>query len=317
MRVTQYIVKRLLSTIPVLLVVSVFVFLLVHLAPGDPAITILGPDATVEQIEQLRVELGLDAPLYQQYVSWMSGVLKGDMGESVFAKRPVLDLILQHLGPSFSLAVLSLAVAILIAVPLGILAARKRGSLADQMFMSLSVLGISVPHFVLGLLLISLFTVRLGWLPIGYKPPSSGLLVHLQYLLMPAITLGVGLAALIARMTRASMIETLSMHFIKTAKAKGLRERAVVYKHALRHAFIPVLTVIGQSFGLVLSGALVAETIFNIPGMGQLIFNSMQRRDFLVIQGLILFVTFLYVLINLIVDLLYCVIDPRVRLDRK
>lgn len=312
-----YIVKRLLSTIPVLFVVSIFVFLLIHLAPGDPAITILGPEATVEDIEKLRAELGLDAPLHQQYVTWMAGVVRGDLGDSLFAKKPVLHLILEHVGPSLSLAVLSLAVAIIIAIPLGIMAARKRGSWLDQLFMSASVLGISVPHFVLGLLLISLFTVKLGWLPIGYKPLSDGLRAHVQYLILPSVTLGVGLATLIARMTRASMIETLNMNFIKTAKAKGLKERVVIYKHALRHAFLPVLTVIGQSFGLVLSGALVAETIFNIPGMGQLIFHSMQRRDFMVIQGLILFVTFLYVMINLLVDLLYSVIDPRVRLNKK
>ncbi len=313
-----YILKRILSLIPVLFVVSVVIFMIIHITPGDPASVILGEEATPEQIQELRLELGLDEPAIQQYMHWMSNVVRGDFGDSYFMKQSVFSAITSHLGPTLSLAILAQIVALLIAIPAGIMAARKRGSMTDQSIMGLSLFGMAVPSFLLGLFLILLFGVQLQWLPVaGYQPLSDGLWNHLQYLIMPAIALGAIQAALIARMTRTSMLDVLNANFIKTARAKGVKERTVIYGHALRNAFLPILTVIGQTFGTLVAGAVVTETIFNIPGIGQLIINSVERRDYAVIQGVVLFITIAYVFINLIIDLLYGYIDPRVRLDRK
>lgn len=314
----SYIVKRILSLIPVLFVVSIVIFMIVHLTPGDPASVMLGEEASAEQIGELREQLGLNLPIYEQYVHWVGGVLKGDLGSSYFMKQPVTQAIMEHLLPTISLAILAQIVALLIAIPIGIVAATRRGTFTDQSIMGMSLLGMSIPSFLLGLLLILLFGVQLGWLPVaGYKPLSTGAWSHLKYLIMPAISLGAIQAALIARMTRTSMLDVLNTNYIKTALAKGVKKRNIVYRHALRNAFLPVLTVIGQSFGTLIAGAVVTETIFNIPGIGQLIINSVARRDYAVIQGVVLFVTVSYVFINLIIDVLYSVIDPRVRLERK
>ncbi|WNS75154.1 ABC transporter permease [Bacillus sp. DTU_2020_1000418_1_SI_GHA_SEK_038] len=313
-----YILKRIFSLIPVLFVISVVIFMVIHLTPGDPASIMLGEEATEEQIDKMREELGLNAPLIQQYADWVINVFKGDLGTSYFMKEPVTSAILSHLGPTLSLAILGQAVALVIAIPAGIIAANRRGSLTDQSLMGFSLLGMSVPSFLLGLFLILVVGVKLQWLPIaGYQPLSSGLWNSLQYLILPAIALGAIQAALIARMTRTSMLEVLNSNYIKTARAKGVKEHIIVYRHALRNAFLPILTVIGQTFGTLVAGAVVTETIFNIPGIGQMIINSIERRDYTVIQGVVLFITISYVVINLIVDLLYAYIDPRVRLERK
>lgn len=313
----NYIIKRILSLIPVLFVVSVAIFFIIHITPGDPASVMLGVDATEEQLEELREHMGLNLPIHQQYLIWVSGVLQGDFGISYFTKEPVLTSIIDHLYPTLSLSILALFFTVLIAIPLGIAAANRRGTVADQTIMGVSLLGMSVPSFLLGLLLILFFGVKLGWLPVaGFQPISSGLWNHLQYLILPAISLGAIQAALVARMTRTSMLEVLNSNYIKTAQAKGVKKGIIIYKHALRNAFLPILTVIGQSFGVLIAGSVVTETIFNIPGIGQLIINSVERRDYAVIQGVVLFVTLVYVFINLIIDLLYGVIDPRVRLDR-
>lgn len=313
----NYIVKRIFSLIPVLFVVSIVIFMLVHITPGDPASVMLGVDATAEQLADLRKEMGLDLPIYQQYFNWVIGVFQGDFGVSYFMKEPVTTSILSHLGPTLSLAILAQTITILIAVPLGIAAANRRGTMADQSIMGISLLGMSIPSFLLGLFLILLFGVKLGWLPVaGYAPLSSGLWNHVKYLIMPAISLGAIQAALVARMTRTSMLEVLNTNYIKTAQAKGVKRTGLIYKHALRNAFLPILTVIGQTFGILVAGAVVTETIFNIPGIGQLIINSVERRDYAIIQGVVLFVTLSYVLINLVIDLLYGIVDPRVRLDR-
>lgn len=310
-----YILKRILSLIPVLFIVSVVVFLLIHLTPGDPASVMLGQDASKEQIEELREQLGFNLPLHQQYFSWIAGVFQGDLGTSYFMKEPVSEAIKDHLGPTLALAILAEIISLLIAIPIGILAARHRGSLIDQSVMGFSLAGMAVPSFLFGLLLMLFFGVKLEWLPVaGYMPLSSGFWNFLQYLIMPAVALGTIQAALIARMTRSSMLEVLNADFIKTARSKGVKERSVVYIHALRNASLPILTVVGQTFGLLIAGAVVIETIFNIPGIGQLVLNSIQSRDYAVIQGVILMVAFFYVMINLIIDLLYIVIDPRVRL---
>lgn len=292
--------------------------MIIHLTPGDPASVMLGEEATEEDKSILREKLGLNLPLYQQYFIWIWGVIQGDFGTSYFMKMPVLTAILEHLGPTVSLAILAQFCAVIVAIPLGIMAANRRGTFADQSFMGVTLIGLAIPNFLLGLLLIIILAVNLQWLPVaGYKPLSAGLWNHLKFLIMPAIALGTAQAALIARMTRASMLEALSANYVKTARSKGLRERVVIYKHTLRNAFIPILTVLGQTFGTLIAGAVVTETVFNIPGIGQLIINSVERRDYAVIQGTILFITVSYVMINLIVDLLYGVVDPRVRLNRK
>lgn len=314
----SYILKRILSLIPVLFVVSIVIFMIIHITPGDPASVILGEEATPEQINELREELGLNEPAIQQYLHWIGNVFKGDLGDSYFMKQSVLSAITSHLGPTLSLAILAQLVALLIAIPAGILAARRRGTTVDSTVMGAALLGMAIPSFLLGLFLILLVGVQLQWLPVaGYQSLDAGLWEHLQYLIMPAISLGAIQAALIARMTRTSMLDVLNANYIKTARAKGVKERTVVYGHALRNAFLPILTVIGQTFGTLVAGAVVTETIFNIPGIGQLIINSVERRDYSVIQGVVLFITVSYVFINLIIDLLYGIIDPRVRLDRK
>ncbi|MFJ7952395.1 ABC transporter permease [Lysinibacillus sp. NPDC096418] len=313
-----YIIKRLLSLIPVLLVVTITIFLIIHITPGDPAATILGLEATEEQIETLNEELGLNRPITEQYLSWVAGLLKGDLGDSIFMHQPVTQAIAEHMGPTLSLAILAQIIALILAIPFGIFAAYKRGSIVDVSLMGMSLFGMAIPSFLLGLLLMLVVGVQLQWLPVaGYEPLENGIWAHFQYLILPGISLGAIQAALITRMTRASMLEVLNLNYVKTARSKGLKEFSVLLKHAFRNAFLPILTVIGQTFGTLITGAVVVESIFNIPGLGQLIMNSIERRDFAVIQGVVFVATLMYVSINLIIDLLYGVIDPRVRLDRK
>ncbi len=313
----RYVAKRLLSLIPVLLVVSILVFSLMHLAPGDPASAILGMDATAADLERLKEELGLNLPLYEQYVRWVVGVLHGDLGRSYFMEESVGQAIAGHFRPTLSLALFAELIALVLALPAGIYAACRRGRPADRIVMLLSLLALAVPSFILGLLLILLLGVLLALFPIGgYAPLEEGLLPHLRYLVLPALALGSTQAALIARMTRAAMAEVLDRNFIRTLVAKGMRGGNVVGVHALRNALFPILTAVGQSMASLLSGAIVVETVFNIPGLGQLLINSIARRDFAMIQGIVLVVTVICVLVNLLVDLLYGVADPRVRLDK-
>lgn len=313
----SYVAKRLLSVIPILAVVAVTVFLIIHITPGDPASIMLGPDATPAQVGDLRHQMGLDRPLWTQFFEWIGGVLHGDLGYSVFLHQEVSTAITSHLRPTLYLAIFAELLAVLLAVPAGVIAARHRGTVVDQSFMGFALLGVSIPSFLLGLFLVLIFAVLLGWLPSGgYRDPSAGFSLFLQFLVLPAIALAAMQAALIARMSRSSMLDVLGTNYVRTAKAKGVTERLVIYKHAFRNAAIPILTVVGQSFGALMTGAVVIETVFNIPGMGQLVINSIQRRDFMVIQGVVLTIALVYVLINLIVDLLYGVLDPRVRAER-
>lgn len=310
----KYIIKRLLSLIPVLAVVMVFIFFIIHITPGDPATTILGQEASPEQIDELREKMGLNEPLYIQFITWIGDTLHGDFGESYFLEKSVLEAFLENLGPTLSLAILAQIIGVILALVFGIVAARNRGKVQDEAIIGISLFGISIPSFLLGSLLIMVFAVQFQLLPVaGYQPLSAGVWEHLKYLILPAITLGSIQAALITRMTRSSLIDTLSENFVKTAKAKGLNEKAIILKHTLRVSFLPILTVIGESFGGLVTGAAVTEALFNIPGLGQLIVSSISRRDYAVIQGSILLITITYVLLNLIIDLLYAVIDPRVR----
>ncbi|CQR55621.1 ABC transporter permease [Paenibacillus riograndensis] len=310
-----YIAKRILTIIPVVLVLSVIVFLIIYLIPGDPAAVMLGDGTNPETVAALRTQLGLDLPLLQQYTRWIGQALTGDLGDSFFMKQSVVQALREHLGPTLSLALLAEVIALAVAIPLGIRAAVKRGEAADKMLTGFTLFGITVPGFVLSMFTVLLFSVQLKWLPVsGYKPLSAGLWTHLKYLLLPALSLGVVQAAVLARVTRSAVLEVLGENYIKTALSKGMSDRMIVYKHVLRNALIPILTVIGGSFGTLIAGAAVIETIFNIPGMGQMLVNSVQRRDYTVIQGIILFVAVTYVLVNLIVDLLYAAVDPRIRL---
>lgn len=313
-----YLVKRILSLIPVLFVVTIVIFMIMHLTPGDPASSILGLEASQEEIDALNEQLGLNRPILEQYISWVGGLLRGDLGDSIFMRQPVGQAIAEHIGPTLSLAILAQLIAVILAIPFGMLAAYKRGKLTDYSLMALSLVGMAVPSFLLGMLLMLLIGVELRWLPIaGYKPLSSGLWEHLKFLILPGLSLGTIQAALITRMTRAAMLETMSHNYIKTARSKGLNEFRVMLGHVFRNSLMPVLTVLGQSFGTLVTGAVVVESIFNIPGLGQLIINSIERRDYAVIQGVVLIITIIYVGINLVVDLLYGAVDPRVRLGRR
>jgi peptide/nickel transport system permease protein len=309
-----YLVRRILATIPVLLLVAVFVFLMLRLTPGDPAAVIAGPSATSQEIEQIRAGLGLDEPLAVQFVTWVGRTARGDFGESFFYKRPVAALIKDRLEPTLALAVLTIVLATLVAVPLGTLAAWRQGSVLDRVVMGFSVLGFSVPVFVVGYLMIYLFAVKLAWFPVqGYQRLSDGVAGSLHRLVLPACTLAVTYVALIARMTRTSVLEVLDEDYIRTARAKGLPNLKVVARHALRNAAVPIVTVIGIGFALLIGGVVVTENVFNIPGLGRLMVDAVLARDYPTVQAVILLFSFAYVALNLVIDLLYTVLDPRIR----
>jgi peptide/nickel transport system permease protein len=310
----KYIAKRLWSLVPVMFVVATLVFFLVHLTPGDPAAVILGPDAPQEAVAELRARLGLDRPLPVQFLHWFGQVLQGDLGDSIFLRRPVTQAIVERLEPTLLLAGLATMLAVLIGIPTGVLAAVYRSTWLDRLFMSIAVFGVSMPNFWLALNLIFLFALTLAVLPVsGYVPLRDDPLMTLRFLLLPAFSLGFPQSALIARMTRGSMLDVLSQDYVKTARAKGLSEQLVIYKHALKNTMITVLTVIGIVLAITLSGSVVIETIFGLPGIGRLIINSVLRRDYPVIQGTVLFIAASYVLVNLLIDLLYMYLDPRIK----
>lgn len=309
-----FLARRLLSTIPVLLIVSVLVFLMLRLTPGDPAAILAGDQATTEQIAQIRANLGLDRSIPAQYFIWLGHLLQGDLGESFYYKTDVASLIGQRLEPTMSLAVITIVVAVLVAVPLGVLAAWRHGGWLDRTLMGFSVMGFSIPVFVLAYLLIWTLSMKLGWLPVqGYKRLSEGLGAWLYQLILPAITLSVIYIALIARVTRASVLETLGEDYIRTARAKGLPESKVLLRHALANAAVPIVTVIGIGIALLIGGVVVTESVYAIPGLGRLTVDAVLARDFPTIQGVILFFSFVYVLVNLLVDLSYVFFDPRIR----
>jgi peptide/nickel transport system permease protein len=312
--VKTYIARRLLALIPVALVVATVGFVLIHVAPGDPASLIAGPDANADDVRTIARQLGLDAPLHVQLVSWYGRLLRGDLGQSIFLRRPVTEAILDRLEPTLLLTLLSILISVAIGVPAGVLSARFHNSATDQAFMALALVGISIPNFLLGLIFVLVFSVQLGWFPVaGYSPLEYGWLGTLRSLVLPATALGLVQSALIARISRSAMLDVLREQFIVAGRAKGLSERAVVYKHAFKNALIPTVTIIGISFAILISGAVVIETVFNIPGLGRLIISAVLRRDYPVIQGVVLCIAAVYMLINLAIDLSYLVFDPRVR----
>jgi peptide/nickel transport system permease protein len=312
--VTNYLISRLLAAVPVVLLVSTSVFLLLFLTPGDPAATILGSDASPERVQEVRTRLGLDDPAPIQLAHWYGHLLQGDLGTSLFLNQPVTQAIAQRAEPTLLLTLLSTLLAIAVGLPLGILAATRPGTWADFSAMLVGLAGVSMPTFWVGLNLIFLFAVLLNWLPVaGYAPLASGPTETARYLLLPAVTLAFPQAALLARMTRSVMLDTLREDYVRTARSKGLREQRVILLHALRNALIPLATVLGLIVAVLLGGAVVTEQVFNIPGVGRLLVQAVGRRDYPVVQGVVLVIAGIYVLVNLVVDLAYGVLDPRVR----
>jgi peptide/nickel transport system permease protein len=310
----SYILRRLVLMIPVLLIVGTIVFALVHLTPGDPAAVYLGPDATDEQVQQLRDRLGLNDPLWEQYITWFGGVLRLDFGESLFLDQPVTEALRDRAQPTILLTFYALTFQILIGIPAGVLAAVRQDTLLDRIIMVFSISGAALPNFFLGILLILFFAVRLGWLPSGgFVEINEDPVEHFKMMILPAFALGFSAAGLLARLVRSSMLDVLREDYVRTAMAKGLPERLVIIRHALRNALIPAITIVGVSIGGLLGGAVVTETVFTIPGMGRLVVQSISRRDYAVIQGAIMIIAGVYVLANLLVDIIYVYVDPRVR----
>jgi peptide/nickel transport system permease protein len=310
----DFIARRLVSIIPVLAVVALFVFFMLRLTPGDPAAVIAGDNATSDQIADIREKLGLNLPIWQQFGIWLGNMLQGNFGESFFFKKTVSELIAQRLEPTLALSICTLILAVTTAVPLGVIAAYRQGSLLDRVVMGFSVLGFSMPSFVIGYCLIYVFAIELGWLPVqGYTRIGTDFWAFLERMVLPSVTLGIIYVALIARITRASILEVLNEDYIRTARAKGLSNRVVLMRHALRNAAVPILTVIGVGVALLIGGAIVTESVFGLPGLGRLTVEAVLSRDFPTIQAVILLFSVVYVVINLIIDISYTIFDPRIR----
>jgi peptide/nickel transport system permease protein len=309
-----YVIGRLLATIPVMVVVAVFVFFLLRIAPGDPAAIIAGDDATSQDIENIRAKLGLDRPMFEQFGLWCWRLAQGDLGISIFSNLPVTQLIAQRLEPTLALTLSTLLVAVILAVPMGVVAAWKARSIADRVVMGFAVMGFAVPVFLAGYILIYIFSIKLGWLPVqGYRPIGQGLWPFVEGLILPSIALGTTYCALIARITRASMLEVLSQDYIRTAESKGLATGRVLLLHALKNSAVPIVTVIGIGVALLISGVVITETVFNIPGLGRLTVDAVLKRDYPIVQGLILVFAAAKVLVNLMIDISYAFLDPRIR----
>jgi peptide/nickel transport system permease protein len=309
-----YAARRVLATIPVMLIVAFFVFSLLYLAPGDPAAIIAGDQATPADVDRIRASLGLDRPFLVRFGEWLWQIMHGDLGNSIFTNLPVSHMIAQRIEPTTSLMILTIVFSIIVAIPLGVLAAWKHGTWIDRSVMMLAVFGFSTPVFVLGYLLAYVFALRLDWLPVqGFTSITVGVVPFLRSLALPTVALGLIYVALLARITRATMLEVLSQDYVRTAKAKGVDQRVVLFVHALKNAAVPIVTVIGIGVALLIGGAVVTESVFAIPGLGRLTVDAILRRDYPVIQGVVLLFSFVYVLVNLAVDLLYTVFDPRIR----
>ncbi|AFX98504.1 binding--dependent transport system inner membrane component family protein [Candidatus Endolissoclinum faulkneri L2] len=309
-----FVVNRLLATIPVMVMVTIFVFLLLRLAPGDPAAVLAGDNGSPQQIIEIREGLGLNQPVLVQFGTWILGVVRGDFGKSYFFKKQVSELILLRVEPTIALAITTLIITILVAIPIGVIAAYKHGTWIDRIIMALSVGGFSIPAFVLGYLLIYLFAMKLDLFPVqGYKPLAEGFWPFLHQLILPSLTISAIYIALIARITRTSILEVLGEDYIRTAYAKGLTPNNVLFKHALRNAAVPIVTVIGIGVALLIGGVIVTESIYNIPGIGRLIVDAVLGRDYPTIQAIIILSSFFYVIVNLLIDLTYSLLDPRIR----
>lgn len=309
----SFILRRVVATVPVIAMVAVVVFAILHLSPGDPAAIIAGDAASPEQLRLIRQQMGLDQPLYLQFSQWVMQLMHGDLGVSLISGTPVIDMIAKRVQPTVSLASLTIVFSVIVAIPLGVLAAWLQGTFADRAVMAFSVLGFSIPAFVVGYLLIFFFAMELKWLPVqGYKSIFQGIIPWFRQLVLPTLTLSTVYIALIARITRTSIIEVMNEDFVRTARAKGLGEKGVVLRHALRNAAVPIVTIIGIGVSMLIGGVVVTESVFNLPGLGRLVVETVLARDYPVMQGLILLFSFVYVMINLAVDILYSFFDPRI-----
>ena len=309
-----FIIKRIAATIPVMAVVALFVFLMLRLSSGDPAAVIAGDYASPEDIAKIRTQLGLDQPIIVQFSTWVWSLMQGNLGISIFSNLPVTKLIAQRLEPTLMLSLTTLIFAVVVAVPMGVIAAWKAGTWVDRLIMVFAVFGFSVPVFVLGYMMIFSFSMELGILPVqGYKSPFDDLWQFVRHITLPTITLSVIYIALIARITRASMLEVLEEDYIRTARAKGQTESRVLISHALKNASIPIVTIIGIGIALLIGGVVVTESVYNIPGLGRLVVDAILKRDYPIIQGLILMFSFVYIIINLVIDIVYTILDPRIR----
>jgi peptide/nickel transport system permease protein len=314
MKMYGYVARRILATLPVLGIVAIVVFAILHLSPGDPAGLIAGDHATPQQIADIRSKLGLDRPLYQQFAVWLGSLLSGDLGVSIFSNQPVTRLLAQRMEPTISLTITTTVVMVLLAVPIGVIAAWRADTWIDHAVMTLAVLGFSLPIFVVAYLLIYGLAMTWDVFPVqGYKPLSEGIGAWANHLVLPSLTLGLSFMALIARITRASVLEVLSQDYIRTARSKGLGDRQLLLDHALANAAVPIVTIIGVGVALLLGGVVVTESVFAIPGIGRLVVDAILTRDYPVIQGVLLIFSGVYVLLNLIIDLIYVVLDPRIR----
>jgi len=310
----MFIGRRALATIPVMLVVAFVVFMILRLSPGDPATVIAGDYASSADIERIRAQLGLNEPIAVQFFTWIGRLVRGDLGISIFSNLPVTQLIGQRLEPTMLLTLTTVVFSVLIAVPMGAIAAWKAGSWIDRSVMVFAVLGFSIPVFVLGYFLVYGFSMQLKWLPVqGFRSPADGLWPFVRHITLPTLTLSAFYIALVARITRASVLEVLEEDYIRTARAKGQVESRVLLVHALRNAAVPIVTVIGLGIAVLIGGVVVTESVYNIPGLGRLVVDAILKRDYPIIQGLILFFSFLYILLNLLIDIVYTLIDPRIR----
>ena len=309
-----YAIRRIVATIPVVLIVALFVFSLLYIAPGDPAAIIAGDQATPADVERIRASLGLDRPFLVRFFDWLWSVVRGDLGTSIFTNLPVSHMIQQRIEPTLSLMVLTLTLSLSCAIPMGVISAWKHGTWIDRAVMMTAVFGFSTPVFVIGYLLAYVFALRLDWFPVqGFTSISQGLFPFLRNLILPAVALGLVYMALIARITRATMLDVLSQDYVRTAKAKGVGQRGILFIHSLKNAAVPIVTIVGIGFAALIGGAVVTESVFAIPGLGRLTVDAILRRDYPIIQGVVLMFSFIYVLVNLGVDLLYTLFDPRIR----
>ena len=310
----RYVLSRLWGGLVVMFIVVSLVFFIVRIIPGDPAAVMLGPDATAQDVQQLRTQMGLNDSLPTQYLRFMRNSATGDLGQSIFLNKPVLSALTDRAEPTFFLTLMAISVAMLVGIPAGVISATQRGRVADQVTVSFAMLLASLPSFWLGLMFMRVFSVDLGWFPVsGYGEPGASLGQRLYHLVLPALVLGLISSALVTRFTRSSLLDVLGEDYVRTARAKGLSEFVVVMKHAFRNAFIPILTVLGMTLALLLGGAVVTESVFNLPGVGNLVVSAVSRRDYPVIQGALMVIAAIYVVVNLAVDLTYAVVDPRVR----
>lgn len=310
---TRYIIKRLLSVIPIIFIVTLAIFVIMYFTPGSPASSLLGMEASSQQIAEFNQRLGLDQPFLAQYGSWLGNALRGDLGDSFFMNMSVTQAIYEYMIPTISLALFAIILSVVFGLSLGLISVYFRGKIIDRLIIFLNLIGQATPSFIISMILLILFAVIYRIFPVaGYRSISDGLLEHLKYIFLPGVSISIGQTALIARMTRSSLLEVIDENYILTGRMKGISEGMLLLKHALKNAFLPILTVIGQGLGTLLSGTIVVETIFSIPGLGQLLMNSIQRRDYAVIQGVILVISAVYILVNLLIDITYTVVDPRI-----